>query len=104
MTLTHQQIHSLLVACRETREAEIDCEQFLALLAPYAEARAEGRAIPETLTRAAEHERLCANCAEECRALVEMIEESATKTIGLQKVALEIDGSQRNFRITFRRF
>lgn len=73
MPLSDRQVRALLLACRETHADELDCEQFLMFLADYAEARAEGRATPTTLAKVEEHERLCANCREECGALVELI-------------------------------
>ena len=73
MPLSDHQVRALLVACRETHADEIDCEQFMAAMAEYAEACAEGGALPARLAKAAEHERLCANCREECRALVELL-------------------------------
>lgn len=80
MQLNDQQVRALLLACRETHAEELDCEQFLTFLAEYAEARTEGRALPQSLAKAEEHERLCANCHEECRALIELIRsEHATR-------------------------
>jgi hypothetical protein len=77
MPLKDQQVHALLVACRETHDDEIDCDAFLSIMAPYAEARAEGRALPPALTLAEEHERLCANCREECHALMDLLRSGA---------------------------
>ncbi len=73
MPLNDQQVRALLVASRETHADEIDCEEFLTQMARYAEARAAGRPIPASLARVEEHERLCANCAEECAALIELV-------------------------------
>lgn len=73
MPLSDEQVRSLLLACRETEPTEIDCEAFLTLMAQYVEARAEGHALPPALAGAAAHERLCANCREESRALLEII-------------------------------
>jgi hypothetical protein len=73
MPLKDPQIRSLLVACRETHAEEIDCEEFLVHVAQYAEGRASGRPIAEALTKVEAHERLCANCAEECAALVGLL-------------------------------
>jgi hypothetical protein len=73
MPLSDEQIRALLRSCGETHAVEIDCEQFLTFLAEYAEARAEGRAVPGALAKVEEHERLCANCREECGALIELI-------------------------------
>ena len=73
MPLSDEQVRALLLACRATQADELDCEQFLTLVAEYAEARAEGRALPRALAMVEEHERLCANCREECGALIELI-------------------------------
>jgi hypothetical protein len=72
MMLRDQQVHALLVACRETRAQEIDCDEFLALMTEYAEARVEGRA-PPARAGVEEHERLCMSCREECQALIELL-------------------------------
>jgi hypothetical protein len=73
MRLRDEQVSSLLSASRETREVEIDCDEFLSLMAQYAEVRAEGRAIPAVLEKACVHERLCASCREELAALLEIV-------------------------------
>ena len=73
MPLSDRQVRALLLACRETHAHEIDCEQFQTFLAEYAEERVEGRPLGERLAKVAEHERLCANCREECGALIELI-------------------------------
>lgn len=73
MPLNDQHVRALLVACRETRADEIDCEEFLTEMAQYAEARAAGRSIPEALAKVEAHDCLCANCAEECAVLVELV-------------------------------
>ena len=73
MPLNDQHIRALLVASRETHADEIDCQEFLTHMAQVAEMRAEGRPLPEPLAKAEAHERLCANCAEECHALVELL-------------------------------
>jgi hypothetical protein len=74
MPLNDQHVRSLLQAAKATEAEEIDCEEFNALMAAYVEARGSQRPIPPALAKAVEHERLCANCAEECRALMEMLE------------------------------
>ncbi len=73
MRLRDEQLRSLLSASRETRDVEIDCDEFLALMAEYAEVRADGRPAPKSLEKACAHERLCANCREELAALVEIV-------------------------------
>jgi hypothetical protein len=73
MPLKDQQVRALLLACRDTDAEEIDCEQLLLSMAEYAEARVGLRAVPESLAKVVAHEQLCANCREECRALIELL-------------------------------
>jgi hypothetical protein len=73
MSLTDPQLHGLLSVLGQTRAHELDCEEFLARVAQYAELRAAGQQVPETLADVEQHERLCANCREECHALVEVL-------------------------------
>ena len=73
MKLRDEQVRSLLSASSETRAVELDCDEFLSLMAEYAEVRAEGRALPEGLAKACAHERLCASCREQLAALVEVV-------------------------------
>jgi hypothetical protein len=75
MRLRAEEIRALLLASRETHDVEIDCEEFLGLMATYAEARIEGKPIADELERAHDHERLCANCHEELAALLAMLSE-----------------------------
>jgi hypothetical protein len=73
MKLRDEQVRAVLNASRETRDVEIDCDDFLSHMAEYAEVRAEGRAVPESLEKAVAHERLCGSCREELAALVEIL-------------------------------
>ena len=73
MRLRDEQVRSLLGASSETRDVEIDCDEFLSFMAQYAEVRADGRAVPKGLEKACAHERLCASCREELAALVEIV-------------------------------
>ncbi len=73
MKLRNDQIKALLVAARETREREIDCDEFLGVMAELAEARAAGQSSGGALASAEAHERLCANCREECAALLDVL-------------------------------
>jgi hypothetical protein len=73
MSLTDPQVHGLLAVLGETRAHELDCDQFLARMAQYAELRAAGEPVPAALADVEQHQRLCANCREECNALVEAI-------------------------------
>jgi hypothetical protein len=55
-----------------TREQELDCDQFLSLLAPYLDERLE----EPSLRKLIEHHRdLCAECAEELRLLSRSLED-----------------------------
>ena len=74
MRLRDEKIHALLEAADATRDAELDCDEFLDRMAAYAELRAAGRDVPDAWRLVEEHERLCANCREECAALVEMLQ------------------------------
>jgi hypothetical protein len=71
--LSDREAHALLLAVRETHDDEIDCEQFLARVAEYAEARKAGSHLEEALANVEAHERLCDNCREECAALFELL-------------------------------
>lgn len=73
MPLKDRQVRALLVACRETHAEEVDCDQFLASMAQYAEAVAGAGPIPAELEQVEAHQRLCANCREECHALIELL-------------------------------
>ncbi len=73
MSLTDPQVRGLLAVLGETRAHELDCEQFLARMAQYAELRAAGQPVPDALADVEQHERLCANCREECQALVDVL-------------------------------
>lgn len=57
---------------QRTREEELDCDQFLSLLAPYLDKRLGDPGI----RRLIEHHRdLCAECAEELRLLGKALED-----------------------------
>jgi hypothetical protein len=75
MPLHERQLRALLLALAETHADEIDCDQFLEIMAQYAELRAAGKSMPEALARAEAHERLCENCREECRELLGLLRE-----------------------------
>jgi hypothetical protein len=76
MPLNDQQVRALMLALAETHADEIDCEQCLDFIGEYAEARAEGRPLPEALAKVEAHERICASCREECQALIGLLRES----------------------------
>lgn len=76
MKLRDNQVRGLLIASEATQAEEIDCEAFLGVMAEYAEVRVQQRPLPSRLVAAREHERLCANCREECAALTAMLDGS----------------------------
>jgi hypothetical protein len=76
MRFREDQVRALLDALCETHDVEIDCEEFLTLMAPYLEARIAGRPLTVELRKAYEHERFCANCREELAAVVETLAET----------------------------
>jgi hypothetical protein len=55
-----------------TQEQELDCDQFLALLAPYLDRRLEDAGIRKLIEH---HRDLCAECAEELRLLGRALED-----------------------------
>ena len=57
---------------RRTQEQELDCDQFLALLAPYLDRRLEDAGIRKLIEH---HRDLCAECAEELRLLDRALED-----------------------------
>jgi hypothetical protein len=55
-----------------TQEKELDCDQFVALLAPYLDRRVEDAGIRKLIEH---HRDLCAECAEELRLLGHALED-----------------------------
>ena len=55
-----------------TQEQELDCDQFLALLAPYLDRRLEDPGVRKLIEH---HRDLCAECAEELRLLGRALED-----------------------------
>jgi nitrate reductase assembly molybdenum cofactor insertion protein NarJ len=76
MALNDEQVRALLLATRETRDVEIDCDELLAQLPAYVEQRS---AVPAAerggFTEVEAHLRLCRNCREEWQALVSAIDD-----------------------------
>ena len=69
MTTPDQKIRGLLGALDATHDNEIDCETFIEHAAALVEARRSGGPLPSALELAELHEKLCANCREECSSL-----------------------------------
>ena len=55
-----------------TQDQELDCDQFVALLAPYLDRRLEDAGIRKLIEH---HRDLCAECAEELRLLGRAVED-----------------------------
>ena len=75
MKPTRAQLQELLRMVAATEPGEIDCEEFLARVAPYLEGlgRTEpGREPPPELRLVSQHLEVCAECREEFEALVEL--------------------------------
>jgi len=73
MALDDDHLRLLLGSVAATHDEEIDCEEFLEVLARCAEALARGEDIPAELRLASEHVKLCGNCREELTALADAI-------------------------------
>lgn len=79
MKFEDAQVRALLDVLAETREQEIDCDEFLGALPAYAEARVANEPLGQSFAAVKAHERLCANCREECAALLELLTLSRTE-------------------------
>jgi hypothetical protein len=73
MTLRDDQVRVLLIACQQTQEEEIDCDQFLVGVPQYAEGVAGDAPRGVDFAKVEAHERLCAHCRGELAALVDCI-------------------------------
>jgi hypothetical protein len=69
MKPTKEQIKGLAHMALNTRPEEITCDEWLHLVARYAELEIAGKPIPPELQPVVEHLRLCAACMEELEAL-----------------------------------
>ncbi len=69
MPLSKEEIDSLLRLVGHTEDAEINCEQCLALVAEFAEQQLTGKSIHEGLKAVEQHLSVCAECRDEYEAL-----------------------------------
>jgi uncharacterized protein with PIN domain len=69
MTLSDDQIRSLVHALSITREHEIDCAECLDMVAEFAERELARRPIPDALETVRHHLTRCGECREEYEAL-----------------------------------
>jgi hypothetical protein len=70
MSLSKEEIDSLMRLVGLTKDDEIDCERCLALVAEFAERELEGRSIAAGLEAVEHHLAVCAECREEYEALL----------------------------------
>ena len=69
MPLSKEELDGLLRLVGLTEDAEINCEQCLALVAEFAEQRLTGKSIHEGLNAVEQHLEVCSECREEYEAL-----------------------------------
>jgi hypothetical protein len=67
------EIRALMQVVGATHDIEMDCDAFLAQVALLVETRTRGQTVTGALRAAEDHERLCANCREECAALTAIV-------------------------------
>ena len=79
MALHPKQIELLTELVSDTRERELDCEEFLPHLAAWSERVAAGQSIEEATREVQHHLKVCPECAEEFRVLIEVITENPPK-------------------------
>ena len=69
MPLSREEVDGLLQLVGLTEDAEINCEQCLALVAEFAEQQLTGKSIHEGLRTVEQHLSVCAECQDEYEAL-----------------------------------
>jgi hypothetical protein len=70
MKLNSDQIRGLLRVLSVTREYELNCNEFLDMMAEFAERELADKPVPEALEAMQHHLTLCAQCSEEYEALL----------------------------------
>lgn len=75
MSLSKKEIAELMRLIGLTKDAEINCEQCLALVAEFAEQQLAGRSVPDGLKAVEQHLSVCAECREEYEALQQALED-----------------------------
>ena len=69
MPVTRDEIRELLGVVRDTRAAEINCDECLVRVGEYAETRLAGLPVAERLAAVEQHLQICGECREEFEAL-----------------------------------
>lgn len=75
MGLSKEEVEGLMQLIGLTTNAEINCEQCLALVAEFAERKLAGKSIPDSLQVLEQHLTICAECREEYEALERALKE-----------------------------
>lgn len=73
MPLSKEELDGLIRLVGLTKDAEINCEQCLALVSEFAEQALAGKSIPDGLKAVEHHLSICAECREEYEALQEAL-------------------------------
>ncbi len=74
MSLSKQEIDTLLRLVGQTQETELNCEQCLALVAEFAEQELSDKSVREGLKAVEQHLSVCGECQEEYEALRKTLE------------------------------
>jgi hypothetical protein len=77
MALTRDQIRLLSRVISETKEHEIDCDQFVTHLAEWSERVLGGQSIHDANDSVWQHLSICPECNEEFRVLTEVLKENS---------------------------
>lgn len=80
MSLTHEQAKVLIEMVKTTRDHEMTCDECLAEIAEFVEARLGEKPLSQVLQTVLDHLETCPNCNEEYRVLrqaVEAVEEES---------------------------
>ena len=87
MPLTKEGIDDLLRLIGLTEDAEINCEQCLALVAEFTEQQLTGKSIHEGLKAVEQHLAVCSECREEYEALRRTLDCLGSTGIGICNLA-----------------
>jgi len=74
MSLSKKEIDGLMRLVGLTKDAEINCEQCLAVVAEFAEQQRAGKSISEGLQAVEHHLSICDECREEYEALLKTLD------------------------------
>lgn len=70
---TTEQIKNLATVLLKTRPSELTCDEWLAEIAPYAEALVAARGLPSNAAAVEHHVDICPECKEEFEALLSVM-------------------------------